>query len=86
MWSRDREGLDQVRIALARARGGWIVAGLLGLTSGIVASARRAAGGWADGVPRRMCRVPRIQAARRRSWTGAHRCQLQQRVGQPQRG
>ena len=39
MWSRDREGLDQVRIALARARGGWIVAGLLGLTSGIVASA-----------------------------------------------
>ena len=39
MWSHDREGLDQARIARARARGGWIVAGLLFLTSGIAASA-----------------------------------------------
>ena len=39
MWSRDREGLDQVRIVWARVRGGWIGAGLLFLTSGIAASA-----------------------------------------------
>ena len=39
MWSRDREGLDQVRKVRARVRGAWIVAGLLFLTLGIGASA-----------------------------------------------
>ena len=81
MWSRDREGLDRVRIARARARGSWIVAAFLGLTAGIAASADAQPEAGQTVYQDACAECHGIRLTRRRPWTGTHWCQLQQRVG-----